>query len=159
MNLPSNFVTTELSVAFFFIVKFQLRWSVCFCSCSVLPATLDSACDRPLLFAFVTTQCFQLCCDPFCVSSRDYHLWLTAVPVHCTVCTCGVDTLNNGRCRFFYRSGVSKHFTTVSLPPESIISDLESTPVYECCVVAVWCVCLHCYVNIFSRHFDGLCDV
>ena len=46
----------------------------------------------------------------------------------------------------FYRSGLSKHLTAVSLPPESIILDLESTPVCECCFLSV---CLHCFVNIF----------
>jgi len=49
----------------------------------------------------------------------------------------------------FYHSGVSKHLTAVLLPPESIISDLESTPVCECCVAAILSVCLHCFVNIF----------
>ena len=49
----------------------------------------------------------------------------------------------------FYRSGVSKHFTTLSLSPESIISDFVSTPVCECCVAAILSMCLHGFVNIF----------
>jgi hypothetical protein len=32
----------------------------------------------------------------------------------------------------FHRSGVSKHLTALSLPPDIIISYLQSTPLCEC---------------------------